>query len=120
MGNYASVVDGGYAELDITELVRKHKLDLNRFEPASLQIMRQMNGGKLNALPINLLYLVLVYNKDIFDKFGEPYPRDGMTWEEAVQIAKKLTRNDAGVQYMGFGNQQWAAFWRGNQFGQEM
>lgn len=120
MGNYPLVTESGYADMDITDLVQTNKIDLNKLEPASLGIMKQMNGGKLNALPINLLYLVLVYNKDIFDKFGEPYPKDGMTWDQTLEIAKRLTRQDAGVQYMGFGNQQWAAFWRGNQYGQEM
>src|SRR5262249_24395576 len=41
------------------------------------------------------------YNKDIFDRFAVPYPKDGMTWDNAIDLAKKLTRSDGGVQYKG-------------------
>lgn len=42
------------------------------------------------------------YNKDIFDKFGVPYPKDGMTWDDAFELAKKITREDGGTKYVGF------------------
>lgn len=41
------------------------------------------------------------YNKGIFDKFGVPYPKDGMTYDEAIELAKKVTRSVDGVQYYG-------------------
>jgi multiple sugar transport system substrate-binding protein len=44
---------------------------------------------------------VLFYNKDLFDKFGVPYPKDGMTWADATDLAKKMTRQDGGVAYRG-------------------
>jgi ABC-type glycerol-3-phosphate transport system substrate-binding protein len=43
-----------------------------------------------------------LYNKDIFDKFGVAYPKDGMTWDELAEISKKLTRNDGGVDFVGY------------------
>jgi multiple sugar transport system substrate-binding protein len=44
----------------------------------------------------------MYYNKALFDKFAVAYPRDGMTWDEIVDISKKMTRNENGVQYFGF------------------
>lgn len=43
----------------------------------------------------------LFYNKDLFDKFGVAYPKDGMTWDEVRELSAKLTRKDGGVQYRG-------------------
>lgn len=74
---------------------------MNRFEPALVDAVKQFGG--LYGFPVHSGGLVLYYNKDIFDKFGVAYPRDGMTWEEAIELGKMLTRNDNGRQYIGLG-----------------
>ncbi|MCZ8516886.1 extracellular solute-binding protein [Paenibacillus filicis] len=87
---------------DLTEMVKKNNLDLNQFVPRAIETIKQ-NGknGELNALPFSQNFGTLIYNKDIFDKFGVPYPKDGMSWEETIELSKKLTRNMDGVQYIG-------------------
>ncbi|MCZ8510974.1 extracellular solute-binding protein [Paenibacillus filicis] len=45
---------------------------------------------------------MLYYNKDIFDKFGVPYPKDGSTWDDIFNKAKQLSRVDNGQSYIGF------------------
>jgi multiple sugar transport system substrate-binding protein len=55
--------------------------------------------GELFALPFSINYGVTYYNKDIFDKFGVAYPKDGMTWDNAIELGKKLARTDGGVTY---------------------
>jgi len=47
--------------------------------------------------------LVVYYNKDLFDKAGVPYPKDGWTWEEFRDTAKKLTKvgSDGRVETYG-------------------
>lgn len=87
---------------DISDLVKKHNFDLDRIEESYLDLFRSMNDGKLSGLPYYDLRQVLYYNKDIFDKFAESYPEDGMTWDETIQLARKLTVSDGGVQYRGF------------------
>jgi multiple sugar transport system substrate-binding protein len=42
------------------------------------------------------------YNKDIFDKFGVAYPKNGMVWEELTELSRKLTRTEGGKSYLGF------------------
>jgi len=86
---------------DITPLVKKHQIDLGRFEPTNLEGIRMGHKDKLLGLPFAYDFYATFYNKDIFDKFGVPYPRDGMTWDDAIEVAKKLTRNEDGVQYKG-------------------
>lgn len=87
---------------DITELVAKNKIDLSRFHPELLDTLRLVDNGKLIGLPQKSINLVMFYNKDLFDKFGVPYPKDGMTWEETTDLARRMTRHEGGVQYRGF------------------
>lgn len=89
-------------QYDLTELIKKHKVDLNRFEPGLLQTYRDVSGeGKLVGLPESTNPHVMFYNKDIYDKFGVPYPKNGMTWDEAYEMSRKLTNFQEGVQYKG-------------------
>lgn len=87
---------------DLSDLVKKHKIDLNRFEPSTIEMLTKLADSKLIGLPYKNINLVMFYNKDIFDKFGVPYPKDSMTWEATLDLAKKLTRNENGIQYVGF------------------
>jgi multiple sugar transport system substrate-binding protein len=75
---------------------------LNQFDPAALNALRALDSqGKLLGLPYAMNFSVLYYNKDIFDKFGVSYPKDGMSWNQTVELARKVTRSDAGVNYVG-------------------
>lgn len=87
---------------DITPLANKHKFDLNKFDPGALDAIKVYSDKKeLYALPYAVNINALYYNKDIFNTFGVAYPKDGMTWEEAIDVAKKVTRVEAGTQYRG-------------------
>lgn len=44
----------------------------------------------------------LYFNKDIFDKFGVPYPEEGLTWSETKELTARLTRVEREIQYVGF------------------
>ncbi|TMV49616.1 extracellular solute-binding protein [Paenibacillus mesophilus] len=103
IGFYENFLIPNGLHYDMTELIQKHKVDLSRFEPTSIDAIKQLSGGKMYSLPVYGNNLVLYYNKSIFDKFGVAYPKNGMTWKETTDLAKKLTRQDGGVQYMGFG-----------------
>lgn len=106
---YASV--GTYYQLRdlnldylLDDLIAKYDFDVNRIKPHILASITDYsdNGTSLHALPFNDNDTILYYNKDIFDKFGVPYPPDEqLTWEEALELGRQLTRNDNGVQYIG-------------------
>ncbi|MFB9326799.1 ABC transporter substrate-binding protein [Paenibacillus aurantiacus] len=63
--------------------------------------------GKTYGIPLNSYVSVLLYNKDLFDKAGVPYPPSdyedkSWTFDEMVQAARKLTidsKNLAEAQY---------------------
>ncbi|MDF2714629.1 MAG: extracellular solute-binding protein family 1 [Paenibacillus sp.] len=98
-----------YAELldlnllhDLNDLVKKNKLDLAKLDPLAIDAIKMWGAkGELYALPFYRNFGVLYYNKDLFDKFGVSYPKDGMTWEEAAELARKVTRTDGGTEYRG-------------------
>ncbi len=48
-------------------------------------------GNTLYAIPRDISNLVIFYNKDIFDKNNVPYPKDGWTFNEFLQISQRLT-----------------------------
>ncbi|CAG7650776.1 hypothetical protein PAESOLCIP111_06173 [Paenibacillus solanacearum] len=87
---------------DITPLAKKLNFDLGKFEPRALDAIRSISDKKeLYALPYSNNLNALYYNKDIFDKFGIPYPKDGMTWGDTIELAKKVTRTDNGTKFHG-------------------
>ncbi|MDB5085059.1 MAG: hypothetical protein JWN30_1945 [Bacilli bacterium] len=87
---------------DITPYLKKDNIDLNRFDPIIIDsIKTASSNGEVYALPYNSQIKALYYNKDIFDKFGVAYPQDGMTWDQTIQLAKKVTGKVDGVQYRG-------------------
>lgn len=77
-------------------------MDLSRFEPETLDAVKEAaSKDYLVGLPYTRHFSALYYNKDIFDRFGVDYPADGLTWEEATDLARQVTRFDEGVQYRG-------------------
>ena len=47
--------------------------------------------GHQYGIPLSVQARVLFYNKNIFDRFGVPYPQAPLTWREFIEIAKKVT-----------------------------
>jgi len=102
IGNFEANAFPADIQYDMTDLIKKHGIDLSRLDPTIVDAVKQASGGKLYGLPVTTTNLVLYYNKDVFNKFGVPFPKDGMTWDEVMDMNKKLTRLDGGVQYFGF------------------
>jgi multiple sugar transport system substrate-binding protein len=89
--------------LNLNEYVKKYNFDLTRIKPEMLSYAKELsNNGELLELPFASNQHILYYNKDIFDKFGIPYPSDKqMTWEQALELGRQLTRTQDGVNYIG-------------------
>ncbi|TNJ67761.1 extracellular solute-binding protein [Paenibacillus hemerocallicola] len=87
---------------DLNPLVKQHKVDLNRFDKPYLDdVYMTSTKGELFALPLYSKYHALYYNKSLFDKFGAPYPKDGMTMNETVELAKRVSRVEGATTYRG-------------------
>ncbi|TMV48751.1 extracellular solute-binding protein [Paenibacillus mesophilus] len=87
---------------DMNALIKENKFSLDRFEPNYIADVKiASTNDELFALPYETTFHALYYNKNIFNKFGVEYPKDGMTWTETVELGKKVTRYESGTQYRG-------------------
>jgi len=70
--------------LDIGALIG----DTSGFNQTALEAFQY--EGKQFGIPNSFSNVVLVYNKDLFDKAGAAYPTDDWTWTEMLEAAKKI------------------------------
>ena len=66
-------------------------IDLSIYDKNILQSLSW--NGVLYAVPRDVSNLVIFYNKDLFNKYHVPYPRQDWTFNEFLQTAEALTRN---------------------------
>ena len=92
-----------YAKLgamkDLTDLIASSGFNLGDFEPGVLAA--HQSGGKQVSLPRDANTVVLYYNKNLFadpktNPQGAPVPTNEMTWDQLVDIAKKMTIDKNG------------------------
>ncbi|GAA3412225.1 ABC transporter substrate-binding protein [Paenibacillus hodogayensis] len=88
-------------QYDISELIKSKKFDLNHLEPSSIELQKGFANGGMYGLPVFTNTLGFFYNKDIFDKFGVAYPKDGINWDQLKELATRMSRTDGGITYNG-------------------
>ncbi len=54
-------------------------------------------GERVYGIPLDFTPMVMYYNRTLFDAAGVPYPRDGWTWDEFLDAARKLTIHPPGA-----------------------
>jgi multiple sugar transport system substrate-binding protein len=67
-------------------------------------------GDKLFGLPTWCLTMYLYYNKRLLDEAGVAYPTPNTTWEEYVEMAKKLTKKDSSGAITQHGANRWGSW----------
>ncbi|GAB6929068.1 sugar ABC transporter substrate-binding protein [Paenibacillus sp. JCM 10914] len=80
------------AAKDLTEWISR---DLKADEYYGLDFNKD-DEGRYWAVPQGIQVGVLFYNKDMFDKAGEPYPTEDWTWEDLKESAARLTLDAGG------------------------
>jgi multiple sugar transport system substrate-binding protein len=88
---------------DLSDLIKETKFDLKRFDPTIVSMQQDIAKGGMYGLPAFIQFPILFYNKSLFDKFGVPYPKMGMTWDETYRLAASMSRTADGTRYYGFG-----------------
>ncbi|MBB6670469.1 ABC transporter substrate-binding protein [Cohnella nanjingensis] len=92
-----------YAKLgamkDLTSLMSANGFDASEFEPNVLKKLQ--SGGKQYALPRDANTIVVFYNKKLFadpksNPAGAPVPTGQMSWDDLIDIAKKMTLDKSG------------------------
>jgi multiple sugar transport system substrate-binding protein len=84
---------GGDQLADLTEY--EDEFDWDHYFPAAQQAATV--DDRVRAVPAFVDNLAVVYNKQIFDQAGVPYPRDDWTWDEFLETAAELNDPDAGI-----------------------
>jgi len=77
--------------LDLAPYLPRLGIDPARYDSTVLGIFRR--GAAIYAIPKGYTPMVVVYNRDLFDQAGLPYPTDDWTWEDFQRVAKSLTRD---------------------------
>lgn len=89
-------------DYDLDELIEKHNYDFSHMNPVFLDAVRSSDPeGRLLAIPYEIINFVLFYNRDIFDLFGEEYPSNHMTWNEVLELGRRMTGERNGIYYRG-------------------
>jgi multiple sugar transport system substrate-binding protein len=78
-------------------LANDPQISASDFYPQLLEGMRY--NGKLLGLPSDFSPIVMLYNRDLFDRFDVPYPGDQWTTDEFLDAARRLTRDTDGDGY---------------------
>ena len=81
-------LDGKLYDLDA--VMEKEKYDTEGLIPGMLDYLRELGGGRLYGMTPSYYSQVMYYNKDLFDKYQIEYPTDRMSWNEALQLARRF------------------------------
>lgn len=87
------IKEGLVQELD--GMIQQDAFSLEGVLPAAIDQLRWMGDGKLYGLAPAFMEDAIYYNKDLFDEFGLPYPREGMSWDELLQLAGQFPTGGA-------------------------
>ncbi|WP_256760770.1 ABC transporter substrate-binding protein [Cohnella sp. WQ 127256] len=107
--DYYKLVSSGLL-LDMNSLTRKEKLDLNAIQPSVLSLLKYPGEpNELYGLSPFFDPSALYYNKSMFDKYGIPLPKDGMTWGDMLQLASRFpNKADDGRQIYGYHHREFS------------
>ncbi|MBO7745335.1 sugar ABC transporter substrate-binding protein [Paenibacillus sp. MWE-103] len=86
---------GYIAPLD--EFIARDDYDMNKYFQPATALRLKGTDGHYYGLPRDMSNAVIYYNKDLFDKYGVPYPTPDWTLDDFRDAAKKITHADEGI-----------------------
>lgn len=86
--------------LPIQDLADSKQIDTSKF-PKGMVDMYSYNG-ELMAAPKDIDTTALWYNKEIFNELNIPYPTNDWTWNEMIEVAKKI-KAEKGIYGLALG-----------------
>jgi multiple sugar transport system substrate-binding protein len=85
--------------LSLTSIIDQDEVfDLEALYPAAVKMVSI--EGEVMAIPSGIQCGVMVYNKELFDRYQVPYPQDGWTWDDFLSTAAAL--RDPAADVYGF------------------
>jgi len=71
------------------------------FARSVLDRLKRIGNGTLYGISPAFDVKVLVYNKTLFNRAGQPYPGDTVAWEEVLSLAKAVAKGSVEEQVYG-------------------
>ncbi|SFB36348.1 multiple sugar transport system substrate-binding protein [Cohnella sp. OV330] len=91
-------------------LIKEDKIDLTDYVPSVIDGIKEVGDNQLYALTPTFVPSALFYNKTLFQKNNIEPPRDGMSWDEVISLAKRFGDGKGGKDAtFGFSFNQWGA-----------
>jgi multiple sugar transport system substrate-binding protein len=86
---YAELAEAGVL-VDLDALIRDDGYDIGSIHDNVMELLRKPVNGGLFALSPRFDNFALYYNIDLFNTYGVDPPRDGMTWDEVLELAGRF------------------------------
>lgn len=85
--NFVSYAKKG-ALMPLDDIIKQQGIDTSTYNQTALKAFNA--DGKQYGVPNSFSTVLLIYNKDLFDKAKVAYPTDDWKWEDAMEAAKKI------------------------------
>ncbi len=82
--------------------ITKDEIDLSKYVPAVVEGIKRYGDGQMYALAPYFSSSAVIYNQELFDNAGVPYPTDDMTWAELFETAQRLSSGEGEDRKYGF------------------
>lgn len=86
--------DGKLYQLD--DVIRQDKFDIENILPSVVEQIKAKGNGNIYGLTPSFYGQALFYNKDLFEKHGVPLPKNKMSWNEVLDLAKRFPKDGQG------------------------
>lgn len=99
--NFDAFIQSGTA-LDLTDVFKARNINFEK-DVWPLALPWTVKNGRIYAVPANVGTDGVWFHKDLFEKQGVPYPKDGSTLAEFIETAKKMTIRDENGRVTQYG-----------------
>jgi len=96
---------------ELSEFYKRDNVDTSNFVTGVMAPLSRENGTKIYGVPQDENLFGLLYNPELFDEAGLPYPDDDYTLDQMMVDATALTKKDSDGNVTQFGYIGWWGFW---------
>ncbi|MFD0694640.1 ABC transporter substrate-binding protein [Paenibacillus sp. GCM10027628] len=82
----------------LDDVIKQDKFDVENLLPSTLESIKAKGDGKLYGLAPEFYSQALYYNKDLFEQYGVELPKNKMSWEDVINLAKRFPTDGQGDQ----------------------
>ncbi|WP_048601228.1 ABC transporter substrate-binding protein [Rubeoparvulum massiliense] len=89
-----ALIDNGIVQPLDTFMKQDQGFNLDQMVPAVRDKLQGMGNGTLYTISPTFDTYVLAYNKEMFDRFNQPYPTDNMTWDDLFTLGENFNEGE--------------------------